>query len=170
MDNQTRRIGRTLSVGLGLWLAAMAAAAGRLEAQKGRPLSAAGSQTLAFGLILPGIATVIPRTDALRSGQFSITGAKNCQVQVVFTLPGSLTLGGRTVSLQFSAGDGGVSQQNTIGSATAFDPRVPLVTTLSAQGRLYLFLGGTAQPGAQQAAGAYAANVTITVTYTGAPC
>ncbi len=74
------------------------------------------------------------------------------------------------MSLQFAAGDGGVSTQSNIGSATAFDPRVPLTATLSAQGMLYLFLGGTALPASQQVAGDYGATVTATVCYVGVTC
>jgi hypothetical protein len=159
---------RGLAAGAALWLLGSGAAA-RLDAQ-GRPLSVAPGQNLAFGPIFPGVTTRITRTDALRSGQFQVTGAKNSSVQVTFTLPPAMLVGSRTVPMQFGSADGGVSTQATIGSATAFDPRVPLVTTLSQQGRLYLFLGGTALPGVQQTAGSYAAPVTVSVCYVGVTC
>jgi hypothetical protein len=54
-----------------------------------------------------------------------------------------------------------------IGTAAPFDPRSALVTTLSDNGRLYLFLGGTASPATRQSAGAYAGTVTVTIAYTG---
>ena len=55
----------------------------------------------------------------------------------------------------------------TITAATGFDPRLPRVAQFSDNGRLYLFLGGTAHPGVGQTAGAYTATVTVTVAYTG---
>lgn len=139
-------------------------------AAQGRPLSVAGRQALAFGMIFPGVAAPVPRTDALRTGQFQVTGAKNTSVQITFNLPAAMLAGGRTVPVQFGAADGGYSTQSSIGSATAFDPRTPLVATLSQQGRLYLFLGGTALPGAQQPAGSYAGTVTVNVCYVGVTC
>lgn len=139
------------------------------RAQKGRQLNASGAQSLTFGTIFPGVASSVLRSDAARAGEFQITGAKSTPVRVTFTLPATLSLGRQSVPLQFAAGDGGVSTSGTIGTATAFDPRVPLTATLSGQGRLYLFLGATALPSGQQAAGTYAANVTITVCYVGVP-
>ncbi len=145
------------------------AAAVPAQAQKGRPLSTSGTQALAFGMIFPGVTTSVPRTDAARAGMFQITGAKDTQVRVTFTLPATLLLGGASVPLQFGSADGGVSTSGTIGTATAFDPRVPLTTTLSGQGRLYLYLGATALPSGQQAVGTYSANVTVSVCYVGVP-
>ena len=170
-DFVTIRVGgalRGLAAGAALWLLGSGAAA-RLEAQ-GRPLSVNGGQDLAFGMLFPGVPFHITRSDALRSGQFQVTGAKNTSVQVTFTLPPAMLVGSRTVPMQFGSADGGFSMQSTIGSATSFDPRVPLVTTLSGQGRLYLFLGGTALPGVQQSAGSYVAPVTVSVCYVGVTC
>jgi hypothetical protein len=75
--------------------------------------------------------------------------------------------GGAQLPLSFGATDGGVGDTETITAASAFDPRVPRVARFGGNGRLYLFLGGTAHPGAGQTAGAYSATVTVTVAYTG---
>ena len=169
VTQQAHRILRGIIAAAAAGLLAGAGDVPRLEAQ-GRPLSVSPGQNLAFGNIFPGVTNHITRTDALRSGQFQVTGAKNTSVQVTFTLPPAMLVGSRSVPMQFGSTDGGVSTQSTIGSATAFDPRVPIVATLSQQGRLYLFLGGTALPGAQQAAGSYAAPVTVSVCYVGVTC
>ncbi len=150
----------------GLVLGALAAPA---QAQKGRPLNVSGTQSLTFGTIFGGLPAVVPRTDAARAGEFQVTGAKATQVRITFTLPPALMLGGQTVPVQFAAADGGVSTSGTIGTATAFDPRVPLTATLSQQGRLYLYLGGTALAGLQAPAGTYAANITVNACYVGVP-
>jgi len=148
----------------------LVAATGSAHAQGngGRPLSAFGRQTLNFGTLFPGVPTSISRTDALNAGEFEIRGRKNTEIAVDFTLPAALTSGAQSVPLQFAPGDGGYSPSGTIAAATAFDPRVELVTTLSnPNGRLYVYLGGTALPGSQQRAGHYTATITLTVSYTG---
>jgi hypothetical protein len=132
----------------------------------GRPLTATGSQGITFGTVFPGVPAVVSRTDALNAGQFQIRGANNALVQVDFTLPAAMMgPGGATMAMVFGAADGGYSQTSAIGSATGFDPRAPLQTTLSGQGRLYLWLGGQLLPPAQIAPGAYSATITVTVTY-----
>ena len=52
-----------------------------------RPISVTGVQSLAFGTLLPGIRTIVARTDAANSGQFTLTGPHDSQAQVTFTLP-----------------------------------------------------------------------------------
>ena len=135
---------------------------------QGRPLTAAGRRQLDFGNLFPGVPATVPRTDAVRAGQFDLRGRQRAEVRINFTLPGSLTApGGRTLRLTFAAGDGGYSVNNTIGAATAFDPRVPLVTRLGNGGRLFVWLGGTALPTPTQAAGTYTGTLTLTAAYTG---
>jgi hypothetical protein len=138
-------------------------------AQKGRPLTVTGTQALTFNTVFPGISATVSRTDALLSGQFQVTGAKSTAVRVTFTLPAGLMVGGQMLPMSFGANDGGVSTSGTIGTATAFDPRVPLTATTSNNGRLYLYLGGTVSPPGQQGAGNYTGTVTISVCYVGTP-
>jgi len=157
---------RALVVALALGISATAAQA-QGRSTRGRPLSVFGRQTLNFGTIFPGIPTTISRTDALNAGEFEVRGQKDTQVQIDLTLPPALTFGAQSLPLQFGPGDGGYSPSGTIAAATVFDPRVQLVTTLSANGRLYLYLGGTVLPGPQQRSGAYAATIVLTVAYTG---
>ena len=52
-------------------------------------------------------------------------------------------------------------------TAQAFDPRVPLVTTLGTPGRLFVFLGGSISPPLTATAGDYLATITLTSAYTG---
>jgi hypothetical protein len=134
----------------------------------GRPLSALSRQTLDFGTLFSGTATKVSRFDALRAGQFELRGAKGSEVRVDLGLPAALSgPRGAKVPLQFTAGDGGFARDGVIATAAPFDPRAALVTTLSGNGRLYLFLGGTATPAARQTAGAYTGTVTVTIAYTG---
>lgn len=167
MVQRSRRFGRLMTLASAVLVAAFVMLRpAPLAAQGGRPVTATGSQGITFGTVFPGVVTTVSRTDALNAGQFQIRGARGAQVQVVFTLPAAMTgPGGASMPLVFGAGDAGYAQTNAIASATAFDPRVPLVTTLSQQGRLFLYLGGQIQPPAQLAPGAYTATITVTVTY-----
>ncbi|HEX9727173.1 MAG TPA: hypothetical protein VGA37_01550 [Gemmatimonadales bacterium] len=157
-----RAIGGLFGVAL-----AVALSAGTGLAQ-GRPLSGFGRQDLTFGPLIPGIATTVSRLDAANAGQFELRGTRFAEVQLELTLPAALVeTGGASLPLLFSAGDGGYSTDPDIASAQSFDPRVPLITTLSNNGRCYIFLGGTAVPGGQQRAGTYSATITVTFSYTG---
>lgn len=134
----------------------------------GRPLNAMSRQMLDFGTLFAGTATQVSRFDALRAGQFELRGAKNSEVRVDLGLPAALTgPRGAKVPLTFAAADGGYARDGAIATAATFDPRAALVTTLSANGRLYIFLGGTATPATRQAAGTYSGTVTLTIAYTG---
>lgn len=133
----------------------------------GRPLSVFGRQTLTFGAVLPGVPTTISRTDALNAGEFEVRGQKDAQIQIDLTLPAAMTSGTLSLPLRFGPADGGYSQSGTIAAANVFDPRVQLVTALSSNGRLYVYLGGTALPSPQQGPGAYAGTIVLTVAYTG---
>lgn len=133
-----------------------------------RPLTAAGDRILDFSNVFPGVPAVVVRTDALRSGAFSLRGTRDAEVQITFTLPAALIgPGALQIPLMFGPGDGGYSTLNTIGNATAFDPRVPLVARLSRNGRFYVWLGSTALPSSTQPAGTYNATVTLMAAYTG---
>ncbi len=167
MEAGARQFGR-LVTGAAMIAALVASRPGIAAAQGhgGKPITATGSQTLSFGTVFPGIRHSVLRTDAVNSGQFQIRGQNGVQVQVTFTLPTAMTgPGGAQLPFAFGANDGGYSQTPTIATATGFDPRTPLVTTLSGQGRLYLYLGGTIAPPTRIAPGAYSAIITCTVIY-----
>lgn len=141
--------------------------AGSVCAQ-GRPLNPRGRQDLTFGLLLPGVPVQVSPLDGANAGQFEIRGRRNTEIRVDLTLPAAMVSGrGATVPLQFAANDGGVSPRPSQVAIRSFDPRVPLLVRLPGNGRMYLFLGGTALPGPQQEAGNYRASITLTVAYTG---
>ena len=127
-----------------------------------RPISVTGVQSLAFGTLLPGMPTIVARTDAAKSGQFTLTGPHDSQAQLTFTLPAVLTgPGGATLPLTFGASDAGYSQSQNIGGQIGFDPKQSFLITFSGQGRGSVFLGGTARPAPTQRAGAYTATITL---------
>lgn len=156
-----------------LLIASIAAAASwspaaSAQGNGGRPLSAISRQTLDFGLLFSGTPSRVSRFDALRAGQFELRGAKGSEIRVDLGLPATMTgPGGAKLPLQFVPGDGGYARDGIIGTAAPFDPGAPLITTLSDNGRLYLYLGGTATPAAAQSAGTYSGTVILTIAYTG---
>lgn len=148
-------------------LVAAAAGIGKAEAQ-GRPLQLSGANPLTFAVVFPGIPEIVSRTDAVNAGAFQVRGQNRSEVVLTMTLPAMLTAaGGRSLPLQFGPNDGGWNIQNDRATARAFDPRVNLVVRLSQQGRLFLWLGGTALPSATQTAGDYIGTVTLAAAYTG---
>ncbi|HEX3235887.1 MAG TPA: hypothetical protein VHR41_16960 [Gemmatimonadales bacterium] len=154
--------------GLLTQLALPAAAGAQGQGNGGRALNALNRQMLDFGTLFAGTPTRVSRLDALRAGQFELRGAKGSEVRVDLGLPSALTgPRGAKVPLGFGPGDAGYTRDGTIATAAPFDPRSALITTLSGNGRLYLFLGGTASPAARQTAGTYAGTITLTIAYTG---
>lgn len=131
-----------------------------------RPVSVTTRQALSFGTVIPGVPVTVSRTDPLAAGQVEIRGNRGVQVSIQITLPATMSGPfGATMPMSFGSADGGYAQTNSIATATAFDPRSPLVATLSGQGRLFIYLGGTVSPPVTQRAGAYSATITVTAAY-----
>ncbi len=124
-------------------------------------------QGVSFGTMLPGVSTVVPRTDGARAAEFDIKGTGGGRVvQLQFTLPAALSgPSGATIPLSYSAGDAGFSAQQSIATQVGFDPRQSYTATLSGNGRASVFLGATANPSTSQTAGSYSATLTLTVAY-----
>lgn len=150
---------RTLLVSLAI------AGAVPLGAQ-GRPVGVSGVRPLVFGVVFPGVPLAVSRTDAANSGQFDLTGNKNAQVQLTFTLPNSMTgPAGATMALTFGGSDAGYSSSQAVGSQVAFDPRTPFLATLNKNGRGSVFVGGTVNPPPTQRAGSYTGTITLSIVY-----
>lgn len=129
-----------------------------------RPLTVQGTTSLAFGSLLAGVNKSVLRTDPINSGQFSISGPKSVNVLLTFTLPATMTgPAGATLPLSFGSNDGGWSPPQQIGAQTGFDPRLPYTAPLDQNGKVSVFLGGTANPTANQKAGSYTGTITLTV-------
>jgi hypothetical protein len=138
-----------------------------LHAQ-GRPLTVTGVRNLAFGTVIPGVPAPVTRSDAVRSGEFRLRGERNTLIQFNFVLPARMAgPAGATLPLTFGATDAGFSPTESITSQVGFDPRAAATGRLSNNGRGSIYLGGTANPGPAQRAGAYSATITLTVSYTG---
>lgn len=132
------------------------------EAQ--RPLTVQGTRSLTFGSLLAGVNKTVLRTNVVNGGQLDISGPSRATVLLTFTLPASMTgPAGATLPLSFGSNDGGWSPPQQIATQTGFDPRVPYTAPLDQNGKVSVYLGGTAKPTANQKAGSYSGTITLTV-------
>jgi len=134
------------------------------DAVKTRPFTVIAHRDLTFGEVLPGIAETILSSDPGHHGLFEIQGTPGSPVRVEFVLPFALrSPAGAELPMGFDQGDGQADFNKARFKGTYFDPRAPLVSELGPNGKLWVRLGGTVYPTRDQAGGAYAATISITV-------
>jgi len=126
-------------------------------------ISVAQGRALDFGNVTPGVNKTVALTDAT-SGRFDATGAAAAGVQITFTLPTDLASGGDNLPIAGWTGCWNTANDASAGCAAA-NMGGSTNGSFSAGGLLYVFVGATVSPGAAQAAGAYSANVTMTLSY-----
>lgn len=128
-------------------------------------LSLAGVRDLDFGPVARGITAVVPPVDAIRSGQFTITGSAGMQVQFRLTLPNHLNgPSGATMPITFGAGDAFIQETLTGSVPDYFNPGATKVFRFTTGSQAVVRLGGRIAPGASQQSGAYGNTVLATVT------
>lgn len=115
---------------------------------------------LEFGQLFPGVTTRVLTPDVGRRGEVQLEGRGQYYVQ--FLLPEAMmSAEGATLPLRFGAGDAALVR-GSAGTPLAFDPTVG--TNVNFSGAVMdaqVFLGGTADPSADQTAGSYSATITI---------
>jgi hypothetical protein len=123
---------------------------------------------LNFGDVIRGTnKTVVPGNSG--SGKCVITGVANKQVQFSFITPANFP-GPSSSELIFSASnstDGKWSTESSGATGTSFSLSSQITTTLSSGGNLYIFIGGTVSPSANQTSGEYNGSITMDLHYTG---
>ncbi len=142
-----------------------------LDAQRPRrvpiaePLRAVSIQPLEYGELLPGIARRIPYTDPGRAGIFEIRGPNGASIRADLVLPAALigVASGTTLPVSWQGGDGIATASRGVFSGLIFDPRNPVITSLSPTGHLFLHLGGTATPHLPQNTDLYRATITLII-------
>ncbi|MGH7704182.1 MAG: hypothetical protein ACREMO_13895 [Gemmatimonadales bacterium] len=145
------------------WLAALLlAGASPLSAQ----LQVNAIRSLAFGTVIPGVASSVSPSDPVKSGQLQIKSATGRTVLIVFTLPTMLNgPAGATMPISFGASDAIAVGASTNNIPVTFDPRVPfIITPVSPPPRMNIFLGGKVTPATNQRAGSYSNTIVMTVT------
>jgi len=131
------------------------------------PLVLTGVRDLGFGNVLPGVNKTIAVADAT-SGEFSIAGTPSAEVSMTFTLPANLASGANNLPIATWTGYHNTTNNATAGGS-AFTPSgaSTLANLAAGTGLRFVFVGATVSPAGGQAPGAYTAQVTMNVVYTG---
>ncbi|MGD8396972.1 MAG: DUF4402 domain-containing protein [Candidatus Eiseniibacteriota bacterium] len=126
-------------------------------------------QDLDFGNVIPGTDKSVDIT-AATAGRWLVQGSDDAEVTLSFpSLPSSLVdVGSNTLPIVYGATDAGFNTTNAPGTATTFDPASGATANIgNTPAELYVWIGGTVQPGSGQPAGNYAGTITLQATYTG---
>jgi hypothetical protein len=126
------------------------------------PINVTAVSNLDFQSVFPGVAKTVLVTDAT-AGRWDVAGAASTPVSLNFTLPNNLSSGANLMPIATWTGNHNTTAAPT---GTGFTPSgTPTAATLSATGALFVYIGATVSPLANQAAGVYTAAVTLTVLY-----
>lgn len=179
--------GRKLNVGLALVLAigfavspslvnAQDVTNGSATATVLQALVVAAPNALAFGNVYQGVAKSIANNNAA-AGVFTIAGSGDAVISIYMQLPEFMATasGDDRMTVAFSTTDASVDSTANVNPA-AFgsgwqntNPHAfPTTTALGPDGDAAIFLGGRVIPSVNQKAGAYSADIVLTVAYTGA--
>lgn len=139
-------------------------------------LTVTAAAALAFGTVYQGVTKTIANDDA-SAGVFSITGAEDAIIAIYMQLPDYLSTatGDDRMVVSFSTTDLNVDTTATatppgfVAADGWIDEDPHNVTTAAdiGSGGTDLYLGGKVLPSVDQAAGAYTADIVLTVAYTG---
>lgn len=127
-------------------------------------ITVTGFRALDFGNVFPGVnKTIAPA--AATAGRWDATGQSSANVNMTFTLPTNLVNGGNNLPIGTWAACWD-TDNNPAAGCTNFTPSAAATaTTFSAGGALFVFIGATVTPAANQAAGTYTATATMTLAY-----
>ena len=156
-----RARGRCWGTGIASALVLLLGLASGAEAQ----VTAVPQKNLAFGMLVPGVATRVLVSDVARRAEWILTGRGTPTLS--FVLPASmLGPGGAQMPMTFVSGDAAWQRSNPGGGGggmTTVDPNTPFSIAVAARQTVRLFLGGTATPAPTQAAGNYTATITLII-------
>ena len=142
-------------------------------------LAVTATQALDFGNVYQGVAKTQDETSDALSGIFTITGAASANIACYFQLPEYIALatGVDRMPITFSSTDATFSILDAAAPSTPSapgagatlntNPRNLTGTAIGVGGVSQIFLGGKVIPSVNQAAGAYSADIVLTVSYTG---
>jgi hypothetical protein len=160
-------------------VAAQDVAVGEATATVLTALTVTADSALRFGTdVLQGIPLAVSEASNDSSAVFRIAGAAGKQVSVYLALPEYLshTTGGQDrMVIAFSSADAAYNdataplpQPEDVGATADQDPHnMPALTLNAGSGDMAIFLGGTIYPTVDQTAGAYQADIVLTVAYNG---
>jgi hypothetical protein len=135
-------------------------------------LTIIGTNNLQFGSVTPGVNKAVDKTDLGFAGEWQINGQALAEISLDFTLPDSLILVDSTVGLRIVFTNTDASYEDGTGGgqvtpAGNVNPLGPSALDLAIDGSLFIWIGGEVRPRLTQTGGDYAADVVLTVAYTG---
>jgi hypothetical protein len=131
-----------------------------------------GEHDLLFGTVLPDVDKTVDKADIGFAGEWRVQGSAGSEVTVDITLPESLLHEDSVITMPINFSNTDLSYDDGTGGGQALpvaelDPRGPNTLNLGALGDMTFWIGGTVRPGLTQTGGDYAADITLTVQYTG---
>lgn len=136
----------------------------------GQAQTVTATNDLQFGNIFPGIPKEVLKTEVGAAAEFFISGTAGAEVAIDFTLPTYMNMGGANMQMIFYetavALDSSASPDQTNPPVDNLDPWQTITYRIGSAG-LTVWLGGKLVPKLVQAPGGYAADIVVTVTYTG---
>ncbi len=134
--------------------------------------------SLIFGNVMQGVSKTVANNVDANSGQFSIVGQGSAGISAYMALPAYMALadGSDRMVIAFSPTDATVdSTVATPATAVGADGWInqnpanlgALATVVGAAGQTNIYLGGKVTPSVDQKAGAYTADIILTVAYNG---
>ena len=129
-----------------------------------QPLNVTAGNTLDFGNVLPGVPKSVATSD-VGAGTFLIQGQATYEVAMTYTLPTDLDNAGN--NLPIGTWSGLHNGTNSTAGGIAFSPIGVSNVDVYGTGDIWLFLGATVTPGANQVAGTYTGTIQLDVAYTG---
>ena len=134
-------------------------------------LSVIGTNNLQFGTVTLGVSKSVDKSDIGFAGEWTITGTAAAELSISFSLPTVLratdTLS--TMPIAFRATDASFGNQasNQTNPLGVVNPNGPSAERIGAGGQMLVWIGGVVYPSISQTGGDYAAEVMLTVAYTG---
>lgn len=131
-----------------------------------------GEHDLIFGTVLPDVDKSVDKTDIGFAGEWHISGDNGAEISLDFTLPDSLIHEDSVAYLRIEFSNTDASYDDGTGGGQSnpvadINPNGPSVLDLGVTGLMDIWIGGTVRPTISQTGGDYAADVTLTVAYTG---
>ncbi len=133
-------------------------------------LSVNGTNDLQFQSVSLGVNKSVDKTAVGLAGEWTILGQAGAEVTLDFVVPANLISGANNLVISFSSTEASYANDplnDQSNPTAAIDPAVVSTTTLGAGGGLMVWIGGTVNPTAGQASGAYTGTVELLVTLTG---
>ena len=131
-----------------------------------------GITNLNFGTVTLGINKSVNKNQTGQAGQWDITGNPTAEINLDFTLPTRLRTTDSLASMPVSFSNTDASYDDGSGGGQSaptgvLNPNGPSTHNLGIGGLMSVWIGGTVHPSISQTAGDYAADIVLTVAYTG---